>query len=64
MAVADLARETFGEPAERALVGKLQTVESQGEWTLSSIQQDSVVEGGRTRLEGREIIKYPFNDGC
>lgn len=64
MAVADLAREKFGEPAKRALVGKLQTAVSQGEWTLSSIQQDSVVDGGRTRLEGREIIKYPFNDGC
>jgi hypothetical protein len=37
---------------------------SQGEWPLSSIQQDGVVDGGRARLEGREIIKYPFNDGC
>lgn len=64
MAAADLAREKFGESVKRALVGKLQTVVSQGAWTLLSIQQDGVIDGSRTRLEGRDIIKYPFNDGC
>lgn len=60
---ADLAGEKHREPA-KALVGKLQKVVSQGEWPLSTVQQDGVVDGGRARLEGREIIKNPLNDDC
>lgn len=64
LAVADLAREEIWKARKGFCWKLLQKVVSQGEWPLSFTQRDGAVDGGRGRLEGREMITYPFSDGC